>query len=146
MISCYYSFVKLFFTLMFMSISLSTLCHFRSLCSKLHLWKSRKPLQGININDVLSIFLLYTVKSSFVYCKNVFLPWIKSFISPRFQRVIFSLTKEGIFDFMDIYRGRKNFFLIFYLKGIPSLKMKLSQIKHLIINKIHKSFLGFWYI
>ena len=35
------------------------------------------------------------------------------------------------------------FFLLFYLKGILSLKMNLSQMKDIIMNKIHKSFSGF---
>ena len=35
------------------------------------------------------------------------------------------------------------FFELFYLNGIPSLKIKFSPMKDVIMNKIHKSFLGF---
>lgn len=46
-------------------------------------------------------------------------------------------------DFIDRIKVWTHFCLLFCLKRIPSVKIRLSQVKKVVMNKIHKYCLGF---
>ena len=46
-------------------------------------------------------------------------------------------------DFIDRIKVWTHFCLLFCLKRIPSVKIRLSQVKIVVMNKIHKYCLGF---